>query len=479
MINLFPSIEQTQRRELAALLQMGQKTAYGASFGMSPEWSYETFRAKIPKADFGDLSRFIELMKAGRADQLWPGVVSDFAVSSGTTGNGKHIPVPEERIASDRRFLRHLSFRMLLQHKSLRPLLGKHISIPGYLEERAVADHTTSYGEITGILARHIPGWLTRQQLLTPQELTNCAFPEKMKRLIERAPSQDVRVISAMPGWTLHLFREIMRGTGSDTIRGVWPNLQVIVAGGCKLSSYRSSLNELIGDETVDYIETYAASEGYFAYSLPGNAEGMQLMIDNGIFYEWQPLDQPEESPVPTWQLESGRRYEMVVSCNSGLWRYPIGDAIRCLSTHPLRIAVDGRVNAMLDEYGEAVYEYELRDALRSALPNHRELPLFCVTSKKAEKESVPRHHWFIADAEGGDLEELAKAIDDYLSAHNRHYQIRRSTEILGKPALCRMEKNDLERGLLGMTKRASQAKLPVILDLERAADFLAKTEPK
>lgn len=459
-----------QEVELFKLIRSAKNTTFGQKHTFSELQRYEDFSDEVPVSYYSDISDQIEQLKKGQKNILWPGNVSRFAVSAGTSGQGKHLPLTDERLQADRRFMRKITWSYLRQRPNIFQLWGKHISLPGTMEKHP----DFQIGEISAFTAQQAPWWLSYFQLVNTGELTQLGFKEKNELILDKAVNQDVRVITAVPSWLLTIFQRMLERTGADSIGEVWPNLQLLVCGGVKLDNYRSHLEKLLQKTDVNFIETYGASEGYFAFSDSFSRNDLNLVIDNGIFYEFIPNPLPDkdsltiQKTVPLWKVEPDTPYAMLVSTNAGLWRYALNDIVQFTQTDPPRIEVMGRVSEMLDDYGEALYAYEADEALqKTASEMDIEVGTFTVGSILENEESIPHHVWFVQmydPIHRDTLNRMAKQLDDILCEANRHYSIRRDSDSLGLPEIHSINQQQINNWLKMKGKQKAQGKLPSIL---------------
>lgn len=459
-----------QKQLLSELLHKARNTRFGCRYNFRDIHTYEEFSRQIPIHFYDDLVSYLDEIKSGASDVLWPGTVTSFAVSAGTTGAGKHLPLSPDRLKGDKQFMRKVARSYLKQRPNPFSLLGKHISLPGSVEQKS----GLTLGEISGFSAHHAPFWLRPFQLMSPEKLTGLSFSQKFEEIVTRALNADITVITAVPSWILTLFQEVLKRSGYENIAQVWPNLQLLVCGGVRLANYRSHLEQLTGSLNPDFIETYGASEGYFAYSDDLDRRDLRLVTGNGIFYEFIPDPLPHEQSLsiqPALSLsdvEPGVPYAMLVSTNAGLWRYAVRDIIEFTSVDPPRILVKGRLSEMLDDYGEGLYIYEAAEALKKAASDmNLSVCTFTITSRLDSKNDIPRHHWFvqIVDPVHTDtLRRLATEIDRYIQRINRHYAIRRESKALGAPVIRSITQAQINNWLETQGKDKAQGKLPRIL---------------
>lgn len=468
-----------QEEQLFILIRAAKKTKFGQKHQFTGLQRYEDFRKAIPISFYDQIEPKIRELKDGAADIFWPGKVNKFAISAGTSGDGKHLPLTDKRLHSDKLFMRKVAKNYILQRPNILNLWGKHISLPGILEQK----RDFQIGEISAHSAQHSPWWLSPFQLFSTDEMIQLSFQKKIERVINKAEKNDVRVITAAPSWLLTIFQEILKQTGANSIAEIWPNLSLLICGGVKLANYRPHLQALI-QQPVDFIETYGASEGYFSFTDNLKQDDMKLVIDNGIFYEFVPNPLPDrdsmaiQEAVPIWEVKADTPYAMLVSTNAGLWRYPLNDIVQFTKTNPPRIKVMGRVNEMLDEYGEALYAYEADQALQEAAKAlNIEVGTFTIGATLKDQASLPRHYWFIHVPEAihrDTLNRLAQKIDTLLRDKNRHYAIRRESEALDKPKVQSISQQKINGWLKNKGKQGAQGKLPSILRNDEDIHFLS-----
>lgn len=470
-----------QRKVLFDLLTTAAGTEIGRKYDFRSIETYEEFSSRIPLSFYSDISQQIEQLKQNASGLSWPGSVSKFAISAGTSGEGKHLPLSEQRLRSDRRFMQKVVWGYLKQRPNIFRLLGYHVSLPGTLEKK------TGYevGEISAFTAQQVPWWLSFLQLIPTDELTGLPFDKKMDRILDKAVHEDIRVMTAVPSWLLSIFQRVTGKTGARSVTEVWPNLSLLVCGGVKLSNYRPFLEKLLGTSDVDFIETYGASEGYFSFTDDLTRKDMKLVTDNGIFYEFIPDPLPDgqslsiQETVSLRDVEGGIPYALIVSTNAGLWRYALNDIITFTQTDPPRIKVMGRVNEMLDDYGEALYGYEAERALNSAaeLLDLR-IGNFTIAASLDNERELPRHLWFVQIPEAvhrDTLNRLAEKLDGVLQEMNRHYAIRRNSNVLDMPEVYSISQQRINHWLEHVGKDKAQGKLPSILHNQQDINFFKR----
>lgn len=476
-------IRRIQEHVLTRLLGKAEHTLWGERYHFGEISGYEEFRKCVPVSDYHSLKPVIEQIRDGESDILWPGSTNDFAVSSGTTGIGKHLPLSRERLQSDRRFMRKLIRHFIKQCPNPQIWFGKQASLPGSVEDVSYHGRNLVMGEISGFTAREAPKWLTPFQVISPRRLCRLGWKEKFDICIRKALNEDVRVITAVPSWTLIFLQEALKQSGSKSIGELWPNLQLIVCGGVALRNYRHAIGNICSPLRIRFMESYGASEGYFAFTHKLEEPELQLVTDNGIFYEWVPFEpgldesQLAERALPSWEIKVEQDYIMVVTTNAGLWRYPVNDIIRFKDADHLSIEIRGRVSEMLDDYGEAVHYSELEGMVNQleATGGGRHIQLIA-TVKPPDAENPPRHIWVIIWSQKPDYDERAfsNLMDTRLSALNRHYAIRRESGAMDKPQVIFLDSNGKsESSLLRDNKLKAQIKPLRIISFDKLPEFI------
>ncbi|MDG5766295.1 GH3 auxin-responsive promoter family protein [Balneolales bacterium ANBcel1] len=469
------SVEAAQKKVLSHMLRKGARTEYGKRFGFSSMKGFEEYSQQVPLSTYDDVEPYIERLKNGEQNLLWPARIQNFAVSAGTTGKGKHIPLSEDRLRSDQRFMRKVIISYFRQKPNfLHFFLGSHVSLPGNIE-RLEPRSNIRIGEISAYLAKLSPGWLSMFQVRSPRTMIQEEWTEKFDRTLEKAVKADIRKIVAIPSWALRFFQRALEITGKQYIREIWPNLRLLICGGEALNTYRPHFNKLLDGLNMDYIENYGASESYFAFSDDLKRTDLRLIVDNGVFYEWIPNpkehkdDLARQKTVPTWEVEKGVPYSLVVSSNSGLWRYMINDVIEFTDLDQPRIQVVGRVSEIFDRFGEAVESHEAQKALeKTAEQAGAEFSVFTMGGLIDDDIGAPRHFWFVQWVrKPDDIASFTKQLDENLGELNRHYKNRRTSMGIHPPVIFNLSKDALHEWRETHQALHAQTKMPRILDDE------------
>ncbi len=479
----------TQARLLRRLLKRAAHTEWGRRYGFAElacaRDVVRAYQARVPLHTYDDLRNEVVRMQCGEADICWPGRIRHFAVSSGTASEGMLIPVSREMLQADRRFSIEVGLNYLLQSGRSDFLKGRHLTLPGRADEDPRYPGTW-VGEISGLVARYAPWYVRLFYQAVPDRLLMLPnWEEKLRAIARHTVRQDIRLVVMAPTWGLVLFKLLLeeasrqRGRPVTTVRELWPNLQVFISGGVALSSYRTLLEELIGEPAPDFVETYGASEGFFAFQATCDDPAMLLHLDNGIFYEFVPLEARHRPDPPRHTIatvEPGVRYALYVTTCSGLWSYAMRDVVRFTQTSPPKLVVAGRTGEMLDLYGEAVFGDEARAALEEACRKTGACVRdYHIAPRPATRDQPPTHQWLIEfEQPPADLSAFAAAIDAHLQQINRHYQIRREARAFDQPEIVALPAGAFLEWLRRHRKRLSgQSKIPRMRPDRSLADAL------
>lgn len=487
----------TQERVLRVILSRARETEWGRRLdfaGALKEADVITaFQERSKLHSYDDFRDDVNRLRKGERDIIWPGRFRHFAVSSGTASSGKIIPLSHDMLVANRSFSVGVVLSYLARQGDPRFLGGKHLTLPGRIEEDPLHPGTM-IGEVSGLQAEYAPFYFRHLYQAVPNEVSFLPnWEQKLDAIVERTFRKDVRMLVMAPTWAIVFFKRLVRhysrmaGRSAQTVRDVWPNLRLFISGGVALSSYRDLLQQHVGDDEVDFLETYGASEGFFSFQTDLADPSMLLHLDNGVFFEFVPADVAHPPDPPRYALrdvEPDVRYAMYVSSCSGLWSYGVKDVVRFTSVDPYKLVVAGRTSEMLDRYGEAVFGDEARAAIRQASERTGLAVLdFHVAPLPGSSDRMPTHQWAVEFEEApSDVSAFANEIDVYLQEVNRHYQIRREARAFGSPVIVPVPQGTFYAWLRETRARISgQTKMPIMSeerDILEGVLALVRTEP-
>ena len=442
--------EALQRDVLKHLLSKASQTEWGRAHGYDKNLSYEAFVRQTPLNTYEELKGYIDRMRHGEKDVLWPGRVKWYAKSSGTTNDkSKFIPVSKDGLHDTHYaggtdavvwYLRNNPQSRLFDGKAL-ILGGSHASnynLPGSL-----------VGDLSAILIENINPLVNLIRVPKKSTALLGDFETKRDRIAKEAMSRNITNISGVPSWMLSVLNRIMELSGKQSLNEVWPNLEVFFHGGVAFTPYRGQYQRLITSSGMHYMETYNASEGFFGLQDDPSDAAMSLMVDYGVFYEFIPMDEfdkEEPTVVPLWGVETGRNYAMVISTSNGLWRYIIGDMIRFTSRNPYKFVITGRTKSFINAFGEELIvdnaEKGLAEACRQTgaeVQEYTAAPVFMDDNGKC------RHQWVVEfSREPNDIDAFARILDESLQQINSDYEAKRYKDIT-------LQQLELIKGRLGV----------------------------
>ncbi len=457
----------SQREVLQDLVTSAQYTEFGRKYNFSSLFSTREFKKAIPIHEYDDLKPYIQRMMDGEENILWNTPIKWFAKSSGTTSDkSKFIPISEESLEDTHYKGAKDTLTLYYNFNPDSELLtGKGLVLGGSHTINQL-NQDVSFGDLSAVLLQNAP--LIGQWLRTP-ELAITLMDEwesKIEKLAENTIRENVTSISGVPTWTLVLFKRILEMTGKSTMAEVWPSLELYIHGGVSFTPYREQFRKVIGKD-IFYIDSYNASEGFFAAQDKPGEEGMLLYLDHGIFMEFMPVEEYGKDAPQTIGLkdvETGKNYALVISTNGGLWRYMLGDTIQFTSLYPFRIKVSGRLKHYINAFGEEVMVdntdkaiYEACAKTGAVVNDYTAAPVYF------SDEGNGAHEWLIEfEHPPENLEQFTEVLDKTLQSVNSDYEAKRYKNIaLRKPLVHAIPQGTFTNWLRSKGKLGGQHKVP------------------
>lgn len=469
--------EKSQDKVFHHLVSRARDTVFGQDHGFASINSYEDFKKAVPIRDYEALKPYVERVIQGESDILWPGKPAYFAKTSGTTSGTKYIPITKDSVPNHIDSARNALLSYIHETGHSKFLDGKLIFLSGSPTLDKKGNIPT--GRLSGIVNHHVPGYLRTNQL--PSYKTNCIedWETKLERIVNETLDQDMTLISGIPPWVQMYFDWLIERTGKP-VGEIFPNFSVMVYGGVNFAPYRNKLLESIG-KPIDSIETYPASEGFIAYQDSQQAEGLLLLLDTGIFFEFIPADQyfSENSPrLRIHDVELGVNYALIINNNAGLWGYSIGDTVKFISKDPYRLVVTGRIKHFISAFGEHVIGEEVEKAMHLTMQNFKEADIveFTVAPQVSPKEGLPLHEWYVEFARmPHDLQAFEKELNLHLQKLNSYYDDLISGRILRNLKIIPLQKDAFRNYMKSQGKLGGQNKVPRLSNDRKIADALEK----
>lgn len=468
-----PGIYQEKTR--SGIISKAQETIFGKDHGFSDIKYYDDFKRQVPIRDYEQLSGYVDQILDGKSDVLWPGKPEYFAKTSGTTSGTKYIPITKDSIPNHINGARNALLSYVHQTGNARFLDGKLIFLSG----SPVLDETAGIktGRLSGMVNHHVPGYLRTNQM--PSYETNCIedWEAKVDQIVEETFDQNMTLISGIPPWVQMYFDRLVARNGKP-IKDIFPNFEMFVYGGVNFEPYRNKLFETVGKK-IDSIETYPASEGFIAYQDSQEDEGLLLLANTGIFFEFVPADEFfNENPtrLSIEEVELGVNYALIINSNAGLWGYSIGDTVKFVNEKPYRLLVTGRIKHFISAFGEHVIGEEVEKAMKLTCQQFPEVELieFTVAPNVTPKAGLPHHQWLIEFGhKPSDFEKFSRTLDDHLRELNTYYDDLISGNILRKLVVTPLTKSAFIQYMKSAGKLGGQNKVPRLSNDRKIADQL------
>jgi len=359
------------------LLDGGCDSAFGQDHNFDDIDSFSDFQKKVPIRTYNQLQPYIDRLRKGEDYVLWNKKTSWFAKSSGTSSDkSKFIPVTRESLYHCHYSgFQQMIFTYLDRHPKSKIFSGKFMTLGGSVEMESMSSNKNAYnGDLSAILLKNSPRIAELARTPGRQTALIQSFEEKVEKICKECSSQNVTTFSGVPSWNFKMIQHLLEYNNVKYLTDIWPNLELFMHGGISFEPYRAQYEEIIPSDNMHYIENYNASEGYFAFQDDENDPSMLLSLNNGVFYEFIPLAYLDDvlsgrsSLVYTIDdVRPHEQYAMVISTNSGLWRYLIGDCVEFTSCFPHKIIITGRTQLYINAFGEELMIGNTEKALSQA----------------------------------------------------------------------------------------------------------------
>ncbi len=463
-----------QEKLLRDMLRKASSTLYGQRYGFDAlaqsQSLSEDFAASVPIVSYEDIRPAVLRMIRGEKDILWPGRCLSYAQSSGTSGGpSKYIPVTADSLRLNHyRGSASSVASYLLNNPESRMFAGKGLILGGSFSNTLAEPHPgVKVGDLSATLIDRIPAAANIFRIPSKRIALMPDWEEKLPLIAaEAARCRNITNISGVPSWCLVMLRKVLEITGCSTLREVWPGLEVFFHGGISFHPYREQYRHLVGDDKgMHYLETYNASEGFFAVQTEPESYSMLLLQDAGVYYEFRRPG--EENTVGVGSVVPGEIYELIITSTNGLWRYSLGDTVKIESVNPVKITIAGRTKTFINAFGEELMEQNAEQAIAAAckasgalIVNYTAAPVYA-----DEQGHRGRHQWLIEWLKvPADIEKFTEVLDNTLMAINSDYAAKRAHTIFLDPPLVTTAPQGLFNQWLrraGSGKLGGQRKIP------------------
>ncbi len=457
-----------QAKVFKNLIFNGAKTEFGKKYNFSSIKTPEDLSKLVPLHTYNDLKPYIDRMILGEQNILWNSHINWFSKSSGTTSDrSKYIPVSRESL---KKCHYRGGLNVLSAYCSMFPdtnlFTGKGLILGGS-RRPAEQNSKAMYGDLSAILIENFPRWA--EFLRTPNRKIALMdeWESKLEIMSDFTINQNITSLSGVPSWMLLLLKRILEKSGKNNIKEVWPNLEVFIHGGVNFAPYAEQYDEIIPKGSVFYMETYNASEGFFAFQDQKDSRDMLIMPDTGIFFEFVPIENINDQFPPSYTLENVKtntNYAIVISTDAGLWRYIIGDTVQFTSVTPFRIRITGRTTSFINAFGEEVIIENAERAIAEACKQtNAKITEYTAGPVYFSENTKAAHEWIIEfETEPNNIDVFNRILDETLKKVNSDYDAKRYHDLLlQKPIIHSVKKDTFMAWLKSKNKLGGQNKVP------------------
>lgn len=420
-----------QREVLMRLLETAKNTVVGKQYDFRTIYDYKTFAERIPISQYETIEPIIERTRRGEQNLFWPSNIQWFAKSSGTTNaKSKFIPVSDEALEDCHMKAGKDMLCLYINNNEDAGLFnGKGLRLGG--SSAIYEDNNTYFGDLSAIIIENMPFWADFSSAPKTEVALMSEWETKMAAIVNETIDENITSLVGVPSWMLVLLNAILEKTGKQHIHEVWPNLEVYFHGGINFNPYRDQYKRLLPKSGFRYYETYNASEGFFAIQDINNSSDLLLMLDYGIFYEFIPMDQFQGEgsvAIPLEEVELNKNYAIVITTNSGLWRYLIGDTVKFVSLKPYRIRITGRTKHFINAFGEELIIENTEEALKRVCKKTKaQIKEYTVAPIFMDGKSKGGHEWIIEFKEHPEsIDYFTELLDNALKSINSDYEAKR-----------------------------------------------------
>ena len=472
---------EVQETLLKELVDTAKNTVWGQFYDYKSIKTWQDYNERVPVNDYNSLLPFFERIRRGENNVLWSSQIKWFSKSSGTTSTkSKFIPVSEECLnGCHYKAGKDMLALYCYNHPETRLFSGMNLALGGSRQENETGSDIFC-GDVSAIIIDNLPFWAEFYRVPKKEIALMPEWESKLERMISSVITSNVVSLSGVPSWMMVLLKKITERT-SKSVQDIWPNIEVYFHGGVSFVPYRKQFEEIL-PSSMNYMETYNASEGFFGLQDRSDSDSMLLLLDCGIYYEFIPVEQiGEDNPkvVPLSEVEVGRNYAMLISTNAGLWRYTIGDTIAFTEKTPYRFKITGRTKNFINACGEEVIVDNAIKALNiacretdSSVNEYTGAPLF------DHSENKTRHQWIMEFGKApADLHRFTEIFDKALQSVNSDYEAKRYKNlVLQMPQIISAPQGTFYKWLKNKGKLGGQHKVPRLANNREYIDEIIKT---
>jgi uncharacterized membrane protein len=469
---------EVQEELLFNLLKTAENTFFGKKYDFDSINSYQTFAERIPISAYEDLEPYISKSRQGENNIFWPTPIKWFAKSSGTTNaKSKFIPVSNDALENCHyKATKDLLSLYLNNNEDSQMFTGKSLRLGGSKE--LYEQNNTFFGDLSAILIENMPLWAEFSSTPSNKVSLMNDWEIKLAAIVNETISENVTSFAGVPSWMMVLLNKVLETTGKTNLFEVWPNVEVYFHGGVSFDPYKEQYKKILPSASFQFYEIYNASEGFFAIQDLNNSNDLLLMLDYGIFYEFIPMDTfgtTNQKTIRLSEVSVNVNYAIIITTNSGLWRYMVGDTVRFTSTNPYRIRVTGRTKHHINVFGEELIIENADNAISAACKHtNAEVVDYTVAPIFMEGKQKGAHEWIIEFRKKPENQnDFNFILDQTLQNLNSDYEAKRKNNMtLNPPKINIATTNLFHRWLKQNDKLGGQNKIP---RLSNQRDYLSQ----
>ena len=466
-----------QKKILEKFIKKSKTTAFGIDHNFKKIRNYKDYIRNVSIRDYEDIKIYIEKIKKGKKNILWPGKPKYFAKTSGTTSGAKFIPITKESLKNQINSATYLLISYLIDKKSLKSINGKVMFISG--SPNLIEKNGIKIGRLSGIVNYHQPKYL-KHMILPSKEVNKIEdWEKKIEKIADETIGKDLRILGGIPPWIQMYFDILTKKTGKK-IKEIFPNLTLLCHGGVNFEPYKENLFNSIG-KRIDTLETFPASEGFFAYQNLMKDGDLLLQINSGIFYEFidtKELENKYPKRITVGEVSLDTNYALIITTNAGLWSYMIGDTVKFTSLNPLKIKVTGRTKQFISAFGEHVIVEEVDLSLKKACEKFKEVKIveYTVGPKIINKKGKSHHIWLIEfKNKPNNLSLFENEIDKNLQELNSYYKDLIQDNVLSTLKIKVLKRESFINFMKSIGKLGGQNKVPRLSNNDKLISKILK----
>ena len=425
---------EVQNEVLISLLKNAKNTEFGIKYNFNSINNYSSFSKNIPLTDYESFFKYIERSIKGESNIFWNSPIKWYAQSSGTTNSkSKFIPVSKESLEECHyKAGKDVLCLYVNNNEDSNLFSGKSLRLGG--SKKLYENNNNYFGDLSAILIDNLPLWAELLSAPSNEISLMDKWDEKIKAIINSTLNENITSLAGVPSWMLILLNKILEDRNERTIKDIWKNLEVYFHGGVNFNPYINQFKSVLGED-VRFYETYNASEGFFAIQDRNGSDDMLLMLDYGIYFEFEILNKLNHEIINLSKVKLDTNYAIIISTNAGLWRYKIGDTIKFTSLNPFRIKITGRTKSFINAFGEELIIENAENALNKTLSKHKSrIVEYTVAPSFISKKNSGYHQWLIEfEKKPLNISKFCEDLDSNLQELNSDYKSKRFKNITMK----------------------------------------------